>query len=174
MRDSIDQARDQRDQSREEPQPPPQRTRGALDHLVPAEAAVPIERTRDSPAAAALVELEAAVCTARLLGVVEHHGRLVAARTQARRDKRQRWELHDLTSVAWRPSSPRPQLCLSPLPNISRSNYSGNPIRGKISSPVGEADRAMQSVSPILIAACAQKEPSGSFSYVLIKCADEV
>jgi len=33
-----------------------------------------------------------------------------------------------------------------------------------MSSPVGDADRAMQSVSPIHIAACAQKEPPGSFS----------
>ena len=29
------------------------------------------------------------------------------------------------------------------------------------SSPVGEADRAMQSVGPFLIAACAQAKPSG-------------
>jgi hypothetical protein len=38
---------------------------------------------------------------------------------------------------------------------------------GKMSRPVGEADRPMQSVSPIHIAACAQKEQSGSFSYFL-------
>ena len=86
--DAIDQAGDERHKSREEPQPPPQGARDALHHLVPAETAVPIERTSDSPAAAALVELEAAVCAPRLLGVVEDHGRLVTARTKAWRDKR--------------------------------------------------------------------------------------
>ncbi|HEY4913395.1 MAG TPA: hypothetical protein VIJ91_05725 [Candidatus Dormibacteraeota bacterium] len=34
-----------------------------------------------------------------------------------------------------------------------------------MSRHVGAADLSMQSVSPILIAACAQKEPPGSFSY---------
>jgi hypothetical protein len=34
-----------------------------------------------------LMELEAAVCAARLLGMIEHHGRLVTARTETRRDK---------------------------------------------------------------------------------------
>ena len=36
---------------------------------------------------------------------------------------------------------------------------------GRMSRPVGEADRAMRSVSPILPAPGAQKEPSGSFLY---------
>ena len=36
-----------------------------------------------------------------------------------------------------------------------------------MSSPLGEADRAMRSVSPILHAPGAQKEPPGSFSYFL-------
>ena len=57
----IDQARDDRDERREKPQPPPQGTRVALHHLVAAEAAVPVERSCDSSAAAALVELEATV-----------------------------------------------------------------------------------------------------------------
>jgi hypothetical protein len=42
---------------------------------------------------------------------------------------------------------------------VIRRKYSDNPIPGKMSRPVGVADRPMQSVSPILIAACAQKEP---------------
>jgi hypothetical protein len=88
LRDAVDQARNQWDQCREEPEPPPHWTSDPQDHLVPAEAAVPVERTRDAPAAAALMELEAAVCAARLLGMVEHHGRLVTARTETRRDKR--------------------------------------------------------------------------------------
>jgi hypothetical protein len=82
LRDSVDQARYQRHQRREEPEPPPHGTSDAQDHLVPAEAAVPVERTGDAPAAAALVELEAAVCATRFLGMVEHHGRLVTARTK--------------------------------------------------------------------------------------------
>jgi len=86
--DAVDQAGDQWHQSREEPQPPPQRPRHALHHLVPAEAAVAVEWTCDSAAAAALVELEAAVRAAGLLGVVEDHGGLVAAGTETRRDKR--------------------------------------------------------------------------------------
>jgi hypothetical protein len=85
--DSVDQSRGQWNQRREEPEPPPQRTRVALHHLVAAEAAVPVERARDSAAVPALMELQAAVRAARLVGVVEHHGRLVAARAQARGDK---------------------------------------------------------------------------------------
>jgi hypothetical protein len=42
---------------------------------------------------------------------------------------------------------------------LCRERYSVNPIRGKMSRHVGEADLPMQSVSPILIAARAQKEP---------------
>jgi hypothetical protein len=55
---------------------------------VPAEAAEPVERTGDAAAVATLVELQTAVRAARLLGVVEHHGRLITARTKTRRDKR--------------------------------------------------------------------------------------
>jgi hypothetical protein len=88
LSDPVDQAGDQRNERREEPQPPPKWPRVAARHLVAAEAAVAVEWPGDSTAAAALVELEAAVGAARLLGVVHHHGRLVAARTQARGDKR--------------------------------------------------------------------------------------
>jgi hypothetical protein len=52
-----------------------------------AEPAVPVERTRDTAAPAALMELEAAVGAARLLGMVHYHGRLVAARAEAWRYK---------------------------------------------------------------------------------------
>ena len=90
LRDTVDQAGDQRDQRREEPQAPPQRTRHALHHLVAAESAKPVERSGDSPAAPALVELQAAVRAARLLRVVEDHGRLVASRAQTRGDKGER------------------------------------------------------------------------------------
>src|SRR5450759_227651 len=86
LRDSVDEAPDERHQRGQEPQAPPHRTRYALHHLVPAEAAVAIERARDSPAAPALVQLQAAVGAARLLREVEQHGRLIAARAQARGD----------------------------------------------------------------------------------------
>jgi hypothetical protein len=39
------------------------------------------------------MQLEAAVRAARLLGVVEHHRRLVTARTEARGDEGEWWEL---------------------------------------------------------------------------------
>ena len=87
LRDPVDQSGRQRNKCGEEPQPPPQRTRVALHHLVAAEPAVTVERARDSAAAPTLVELQAAVRAARLVCVVEHHGRLVAARTQARGDE---------------------------------------------------------------------------------------
>src|SRR5437870_13202852 len=72
----------------QEPQPPPEGTLLSPHKLVPAETAVAVERARDAAAARALVELKAAVGAASLLGVVEDHRRLVAARAQARRDKR--------------------------------------------------------------------------------------
>ena len=78
--DSVDQTTDQRYQRREEPQAPPHRSRHALHHLVSAEPAKPVERSGDSPAPTALVKLEAAVRAARLFGVVQDHGRLVAPR----------------------------------------------------------------------------------------------
>ena len=90
LRDSVDQAGDQRDQRREEPQAPPHRTRHALHHLVSAEPAKPVERSGDSPAPAALMELKAAVRAARLFGVVQDHGRLVAPGAQARGDQGER------------------------------------------------------------------------------------
>lgn len=52
-----------------------------------AEAAIAIERSGDSTAAAALVQLEPAVTAARLFGMVEHHRRLIAAGTQAGGDQ---------------------------------------------------------------------------------------
>ena len=88
--DPVDEARDQRDQRCEKPQAPPHRARHSLHHLVPTEAAKPIERPSDSPAAAALVKLEAAVRASRLFRVVQDHGRLVAARAQARGDECER------------------------------------------------------------------------------------
>jgi hypothetical protein len=63
LRDPVDQTRDQRNQRRQEPEPPPERTRNPFHHLVAAEAAVPVERSCDSSAAATLVELETAVGT---------------------------------------------------------------------------------------------------------------
>ena len=87
MGDPVDQARDQRNQGGEEPQPPPQRTRVALHQLVAAEPAVTVEGARDSSTVPALMKLQAAMCAARLVGVVEYHRRLVAARTEARGDK---------------------------------------------------------------------------------------
>jgi UDP-N-acetylenolpyruvoylglucosamine reductase len=54
---------------------------------VAAEAAVPVERSCDSSAAATLVELETTVGAPGLVGAVEHHGRLIAARTKAGRYK---------------------------------------------------------------------------------------
>jgi len=92
--DSVGQAQGDRQESSEEPQPPPQRARGALHHLVATETAVPVERPCDAPASRALVELQPAVGAARFLGVVEHHRRLVAPRAQAGRDEGQRRELH--------------------------------------------------------------------------------
>jgi hypothetical protein len=87
LRDAVNQPSDQRDQRREEPEPPPQRTRVPLHHLVTAESAEAVEWTRDPAAAPALVELKAAMRATRLVCVVEHHGRLIAARTQARGDE---------------------------------------------------------------------------------------
>jgi len=96
---SVDQSRDQRDKAA------PQGAGLAFDHLMAAESAVPVERTRDAAAPAALMQLQAAVGAARLLGVVQHHGRLVAARAQAWRDEGQWWELHSSISRL-RPGSP--------------------------------------------------------------------
>ncbi len=92
--DAVDQSGGQRNKGREEPEPPPQRARVTLHHLVAAEAAVAVERTGDSAAAPALVELEAAMSAARLVGAVDDHRRLVAPRTKAGSNERQRWKLH--------------------------------------------------------------------------------
>src|SRR5258708_14182906 len=81
-------------------------------------------------------------------------------------------------TLAWqgRPSSPRPRLrgaCDHPY--VVWRNHSANPIlSGKVSSPVGEPDQAMQSVSPIMLAASRAPETRGFRSYALIHCADEV
>ncbi len=58
---AVDQSGGQRNKRGEEPEPPPQRTRVPLHHLVPAETAVAVEWARDSAAAPTLVELQAAV-----------------------------------------------------------------------------------------------------------------
>src|SRR5260370_3277868 len=70
----------QRHQRGEQPQPPPDRPLLAAQQLVPAETAVAVERAGDAPTVAALVQLQAAMPTAHLIGMVQHHGRLVAAR----------------------------------------------------------------------------------------------
>jgi hypothetical protein len=57
---------------------------------VSAESAKPVERSSDTTAASALMQLEAAVRAARFLRVVQDHGRLVAARAKAGGDKRER------------------------------------------------------------------------------------
>jgi len=94
LRYAVCQACCYRKQRGQEPQPPPKGTLLSPHQLVPAETAVAVEWAGDAAAARALVELKAAVGAASLLGVVEDHRRLVAARAQARRDKRQRRELH--------------------------------------------------------------------------------
>ena len=87
LRDAVDQTGGQRNERSEEPEPPPQWARVPLHHFVAAETAVAVEWAGDSTAAPALVELKAAVRAARFVGVVEQHGRLVAARTKARGDE---------------------------------------------------------------------------------------
>jgi molybdopterin synthase sulfur carrier subunit len=99
--DPVDQAGRQGDERRQQPQPPPRRAGRALDHLVPAESAKAIEGPGDAPAVVALMQLQAAVGAARLVVAVDHHHRrLIAARTEAGRNQRQRRQLHDFTSVA--------------------------------------------------------------------------
>src|SRR2546430_16152868 len=61
---------------------------------MPAEPAEAVERTRDATASRALMQLQPAVGAASLLRMVENHRGLVASGTQARRDQRQRRELH--------------------------------------------------------------------------------
>jgi hypothetical protein len=85
--DPVDQSADEGNQGGQEPQPPPHRPPVPAHHLVAAEAAVTVKWPSDSAAAAALVQLEPAVATPRLLGMVEHHRRLIAAWTKARGDK---------------------------------------------------------------------------------------
>src|SRR2546430_6193783 len=92
--DTVSQTQRDRKQRGEEPQPPPERALLALHHLEPAEPAVAVERTGDTSAVRALMNLQAAVGATRLLGVVEHHRRLVAPRTQARRDQGERPGVH--------------------------------------------------------------------------------
>src|SRR5712691_8217835 len=78
--DAAGQCGCQRHQRGEQPQPPPDRPLLAAQQLVPAETAVAVERAGDAPTVAALVQLQAAMPTAHLIGMVQHHGRLVAAR----------------------------------------------------------------------------------------------
>src|SRR2546430_13825677 len=61
---------------------------------MPAEPAEAVERTRDATASRALMQLQPAVGAASLLRMVENHRGLVASRTQARRDERQRRKIH--------------------------------------------------------------------------------
>src|SRR5260370_24288841 len=103
-------ARRKRQQRGEEPQPPPQRALLPSDQLVPAETAVTVEGPGDAAAPRTLVQLQTAVRAATLLGVVEHHRRLVAARAQAWRDKRKRRKLH--ISVITGLTLGRPPCCL--------------------------------------------------------------
>src|SRR5258706_2100177 len=78
--DAAGQCGRQRHQRGEQPQPPPDRPLLATQELVPAETAVAVERAGDAPTVAALVQLQPAVPAAHLIGMVQHHGRLVAAR----------------------------------------------------------------------------------------------
>ena len=88
LRDSVDQAGGQGRQQGDEPQPPPQRTLRAPHQLVPAEAAETVERSSDAAAVPALMQLQAAVRAPGLFGMIEHHGRLVAPRAEARSNER--------------------------------------------------------------------------------------
>jgi hypothetical protein len=65
-----------------------------MDHLVAAEAAEAVERTRDASAVPAQMELKATVTAASILSLVHHHGRLIASRTEAWRNERQRRQFH--------------------------------------------------------------------------------
>src|SRR6266849_5861272 len=78
--DAAGQCGCQRHQRGEQPQPPPYRPLLSAQQLVLAETAVAVERAGDAPTVAALVQLQAAMPTAHLIGMVQHHGRLVAAR----------------------------------------------------------------------------------------------
>jgi hypothetical protein len=56
-----------------------------------------------------------------------------------------------------------------------QERHSGNPIRGKISRPVGEADRPMQSISPILAALARRRNrqvPSHKLGLAPVQTAD--
>jgi len=55
---------------------------------MPAESAVPVERTRDAAAAPTLVQLQAAVPAPRIITLVADHRRLIATGTKARRNER--------------------------------------------------------------------------------------
>jgi hypothetical protein len=93
--DAVDQARRQRNQRREQPQPPPERAGLSADHLVTAEPAVTVEWPSHASTVPALMQLEAAVAAASILRVIHsvihhhHHGRLITPRTEAGRNQRQ-------------------------------------------------------------------------------------
>jgi hypothetical protein len=99
LRYPVDQAGGQWRKQRDEPQAPPERTLRAPHQLVPAEAAETVEGPGDAAAVPALMQLQPAVRAARLLGMVEDHGRLVASRAEARSNERERRQLHNVTSV---------------------------------------------------------------------------
>jgi hypothetical protein len=80
---------------------------------VAAETAVPVEWTCHAAAAAALVQLQAAVAAPRILARVADHRGLVAARTQAGRDKRERRQLHSGKPSVARAAGVTPDAALS-------------------------------------------------------------
>ena len=93
--DSVSEAERDGQERGEKPQAPPERTPLPLHHLIAAETAEAVERSRHATTPCALVQLQAAVGAAHLFrGVVQDHRGLVAPRAQARRDERERREFH--------------------------------------------------------------------------------
>ncbi len=100
LRYAVDKACCRWREQHDPPQAPPHRTLAAAHQLVAAETAETIERPCDAAAVSALMQLQPAVRTSRFLGMVEDHGRLVAARAEARSNERKGRKLHPPTSVA--------------------------------------------------------------------------
>ena len=59
-----------------------------------AEPAVAIEWPGDAPAVSAVVHLQSAVRAPHLVLAIDDHGRLIAPRTEARRNERKWWKFH--------------------------------------------------------------------------------
>src|ERR1700674_4346878 len=93
LSDSVYQACGQGHKRSQQPQAPPWRASGALQHLMTAEATEAIERSGHASAVAAQMQLQAAVRASRIVIAVQDHRRLIAAGTKTGRDKRQRRQL---------------------------------------------------------------------------------